>query len=193
MKIKRHEQKQQTKQKLLKTAYEEFSSKGLLATKTVDIARAASVSHGSLFAHFPSREALILAVIDEFGMQLGMQLQEIMKEGSVEAVLTAHFNVLKQWEPFYMQLIICGPHLPYEIRTAIVNIQAGIAFHLHKALSNQTIAMKAPLHLIMNTWLGLIHYYLANRDLFCPSRSVLDAKGEELIMFFIKLIQGDAK
>ncbi|MCE5294291.1 MAG: TetR/AcrR family transcriptional regulator [Chlamydiales bacterium] len=187
MKNSRHDQKVQTKEKLLKTAYQEFSRKGLLATKTADIALAAGVAHGSLFAHFATREALILAVIDDFGMHLGLKFQDVMKEGSVEAVLKAHLDVLQEWEPFYIQLVICGPHLPAEIRASIVNIQSGIAFHIQNALSNN--AFDAPLHLIVNTWLGLIHYYLANSDLFCPSGSILTAKGPELIQFFVKLVK----
>lgn len=184
----RQQQKQQTKEKVLKTAFEEFSSGGLMATKTLDIAKAAKISHGSIFAHFPTRESLILAVIDEFGMHLGIELKNKMKPGSLETVLTTHLSVLQMWEPFYTQLVICGPLLDQDLRTAIVNIQSGIAFYLEQALSSEEL--KVPLHFVLNTWLGLVHYYLANRELFSPNRSVLAAKGPELIQFFNKLIKG---
>lgn len=190
MKVKRQQQKVQTKEKLLKAAFERFSSDGLLATKTLDIAKSANISHGAIFAHFPTREALVLAVIDEFGMQLGIQFQLQMKQGTIEEVLTTHLDVLQQWEPFYRQLVICGPLLPEEIRASIVNIQSGIGFYLEKALSNQPFTIQTPLYLILNTWLGLIHYYLANRDLFSPNGSVLSTKGPELIQFFINLTKG---
>ncbi len=190
MKINRQEQKQQTKEKLLKTAFVKFSSGGLLTTKTLDIAKSANVSHGAVFAHFPSRDALLLAVIDEFGMQLGIQFQNQMKQGTIEEVLTTHLNVLRQWEPFYTQLVICTPHLPQYIRTSIVNIQSGIAYYLEKALENHIFTPQAPLYLIMNTWLALVHYYLCNRELFSPNGSVIEAKGPELIKFFINLING---
>lgn len=186
----RQQQKEQTRGKLLKTAYQEFSSGGFLTTKTLDIAKSANVSHGSIFVHFPTREALLLAVIHEFGMQLGTAFQKKMKEGSLEKVLTTHLTVLQEWEPFYTQLVICGPHLPVEIRAEIFNIQSGIAYYLEKALSNQKIAKEKPIHLIMNTWIGLVHHYLANRDLFSPNGSVLAAKGNELIKFFTHLIKG---
>ena len=188
----RQQQKEQTKERLLKTAFEEFSAGGLLATKTLDIARAANLSHGAIFVHFPTREALILAVIHEFGMQLGTEFQKSMTEGSFEAVLKTHLKVLQEWEPFYTQLVICGPHLPEEIRTEIFNIQSGIAYFMEKALANQKISKQAPLHLIMNTWIGLVHHYLANRDLFAPNGSVLAKKGKELIQFFTHLIKGQS-
>jgi hypothetical protein len=89
-------------------------------------------------------------------------------------VLTTHLKILQQWEPFYTQLVICAPHLSKDIRTVIVNIQAGMAFYIEKALINKNIVAKAPLHLILNTWLGLIHYYLCNKDLFSPNQSVME-------------------
>lgn len=187
----RQQQKEQTKEKLLKTAFEEFSSGGFLATKTLDIAKSAKVSHGSIFVHFPTREALLLAVIHEFGMQLGTEFQKKIKEGSLEKVLTTHLNVLQEWELFYTQLVICGPHLPDEIRAEIFNIQSGIAYYLEKALSHQKLAKDRPIHLIMNAWIGLVHHYLANRDLFSPNGSVIAAKGKELIKFFTHLVKGE--
>lgn len=186
----RKELKQQTRERLLKVAFEEFSKGGLLATKTLDIAESAKVSHGTLFSHFPTRDALLLAVIEEFGMQLGIQLENQMREGSVESVLTTHIAVLQEWEPFYYQLVICAPHLSENIRTAIFNIQSGIAYHIERVLSQQLTEIKVPLYLILNTWLGLVHHYLVNRDLFAPNRSVLATKGPELIQFFMNLIKG---
>lgn len=183
----RQQQKLQTKQKLLKVAFEEFSLNGLMATKTLDIAKSAHVSHGAVFAHFPTKEALVLAVIDEFGFQLGYQLQNRLQIGTLEAVLSTHLQVLEQWEPFYRQLVICGPHLPEQVRAVIFNIQSGVAYYLQKALSPDC---RVPLHLLVNCWFGLIHYYLANKDLFCPEGSLLKAKGKELIQFFITLVEG---
>ncbi len=183
----RQQQKLATKQKLLKTAFDEFSTHGLLATKTLDIAKSAQVSHGLVFAHFPTKEALVLAVIDEFGMQLGHKLEHEIKRGTLEAVLTCHVKVLAEWEPFYRQLVLCGPHLPENIRAAIFTIQSGVAYYLEQALM---ITPKMPLHMVINCWLGLLHYYLANKDLFCPNGSLLATKGPELIQFYTHLVDG---
>jgi len=187
----RQKQKEETKARVLQTALEEFSTGGLLATKTLDIAKAANLSHGTIFVHFPTREALMLAVIDEFGMHLGIELRNKIKPGNLESVLTTFISVLRLWEPFYTQLVICAPHLPEDIRTAIFNIQSGIAFYLEQALTKEGLPMQLPLHLVLNTWLGLVHYYLANRELFSPNGSVLSTKGPELIQFFTKLIKGE--
>ncbi len=45
-----------------------------------------------------------------------------------------------------------------------------------------------PMHLLFNTWIGLIHYYLFNRDLFSPDGSVMEKIGEELINHFMRLL-----
>ncbi len=186
----RIEQKLKTKERLLRSAFEVFSLGGLLTTKTLDIAKAANISHGAVFAHFPTKEALLNAVIDEFGLQLGSELQKEMRELTVEAVLKTHIRVLEKWEPFYRQLVICSPHLPESIRVMIINIQSGIAYYLQQAIAIEGIRLAVPLHILLNTWLGLLHYYLENRELFVTSGSLLAAKGQELTYFYLKIIKG---
>lgn len=63
-KTNRQLQKEQTKELLLKTAYEIFSERGIMNTRMSDIARAAGVSHGTIFVHFQTQEALIEEVIE---------------------------------------------------------------------------------------------------------------------------------
>ena len=186
----RKEQKLKTKERLLRSAFEAFSCGGILTTKTLDIAKAANISHGAVFAHFPTKEALLTAVIDEFGLQLGAQLQNEMQDLSIEAVLKTHIRVLEQWEPFYRQLIISAPHLPETIRVMISNIHSGIAYYLKQAVEQEGIRLAVPLHILVNTWLGLLHYYLENRALFVADGSLLAAKGQELCYFYLKIIKG---
>jgi len=45
------------------------------------------------------------------------------------------------------------------------------------------------LYLLFNTWLGLIHYYLLNGDLFAPRESVLARYKSVLIKCFVALIK----
>jgi AcrR family transcriptional regulator len=186
----RVEQKIKTKERLLRSAFELFSLGGLLATKTLDIAKAANISHGAVFAHFPTKEALLAAVIDEFGLQLGAELQKEMQELTLESVLKTHIRVLEKWEPFYRQLVIGAPHLPESLRVMVISIQSGVAYYLQQAIAQEGIRLAVPLHILLNTWLGLIHYYLENRELFVTSGSLLAAKGQELTYFFLKIIKG---
>jgi hypothetical protein len=45
-----------------------------------------------------------------------------------------------------------------------------------------------PLHLLFNTWIGLVNHYLVNRELFAPGASVIERRGAELLDHFMNLI-----
>jgi AcrR family transcriptional regulator len=189
----RKEQKERTREHLLKIAYQEFAARGILATKTLDIAQAAGVSHGTLFVHFPTRDALLLKVIEEFGLILGRHFQKLgAEQKGVKETLEAHIAVLKDYESFYAQLVIEGPLLPPIARYKIFLIQSGIGAYLEKGAQldlSQGNIRHLPLHLMLNTWLGLLHYYLTNRDLFAPEQSVLAVRGAELLTHFMNCIK----
>lgn len=184
--MKRSEQKEQSRELLLNKAYKEFADKGFLAVKTLDIAQAAGLSHGALFLHFPTREDLLITVIDEFGLRIGSQLQKLNKlKGSPKNILVAHLKMIEEYEPFYSRLVSEGPLLPSAARHRMILIQSGIAHHLEKMLTKKQNCV--PLYFIVNSWLGLIHYYLMNRDLFAPGKSVIKTCGEELLNHFINI------
>lgn len=189
----RQEQKEHTHQMLLQTAYSVFAQKGILAAKTVDIANAAGVSHGSLFSHFKTRDELLMCVIDAFGCRMGEEFRKLnARAGGVKDILEGHLAILREFECFYAQLVIEGPLLPKEIRNAIFLIQSGVAHYLEEAAKRdlkKKLIRPIPLPLLLNTWLGILHYYLANRDLFAPGGYVLKLRGKELLNHFIKLIQ----
>ena len=63
----RQEQKVVTRDRLVNAAMALFARKGIVSTTTADVAKAVRMSHGVLFLHFPTRDDLVIAVIDEFG------------------------------------------------------------------------------------------------------------------------------
>lgn len=180
--MKRAAQKQQTRNHLLTMAYSEFSQKGFLATKTLNIATAAGVSHGALFVHFPTKEELLEKVIDAFGLRLGIKLKELMTNGTTKEVLAAHLEAIEEYESFYTHLVIEGPLLPPSVRNRAFMIQSGVAHYLEKTIRDSL----TPIHFLLNSWLGLIHYYLINRDKFAPGGSVIATCGKDLLNHFAK-------
>lgn len=190
---KRQKQKMMTKIHLLETATKLFGEKGILATKTIDIAKAAMVSHGTVFSHFPTQEDLLNATIENFGMKLGTRLHELLDDNSSLAeILNAHITGLIEFEPFYTRLIIERRLLPSTAKDTYVMIQSIISFHIcsaaQKEIDEGTIKNQ-PVNLIFNTWLSLIHYYMSNSDLFSPDRSVLEQYGEQLLQHYLNLIR----
>jgi AcrR family transcriptional regulator len=196
---KRQAQKDQTRRQLIEVAFGQFARQGLAAARTSDIADAAGVSHGTVFAHFATRDDLLIAVIEEFGDRVTGRIHELAGSGgSVREVLQAHLNGLMEVEPFYCRLVTERPLLPPDAQNALVSIQSAIAIHLYQAvereISGGTIR-NIPLHLLFNTWIGLIHYYLSNADLFAPGASVLQRYGPELLEHYLNLInlQGEIR
>ncbi len=191
---KRQLQKQQTREHLLQVALVVFAEKGLLMTRTVDVANAAGVSHGSVFAHFPKREDLVVAVIEAFGRKVGVRTRELMDKGaSLKHVLEAHLKVISEFEGFYRRLVIEAPLLPDEARATMTAFNSAVSHHLstvaEKAATKKKIR-RIPTHLLFNTWLGLVNHYLVNADLFAPSGSVIKKCGKELVEHYILLLKG---
>ena len=174
---KRQEQKRLTRKHLIEIAIKQFGENGITTTRTADIAKVASVSHGTIFAHFSTQEELLISVIDEFGNRITQRLHELVNtNSSLFEILEAHIKGLIEFEPFYTRLIIERRLLPESVRNTYIMIQSTISFHIsiaaEKEMEQGTIR-KMPIHLIYNTWIGLIHYYITNGDLFSPNGSVL--------------------
>ena len=191
MKTKRQIQKEATRELILDTAYQVYADEGFGAT-TNKIAKAANVSHGTVFVHFPTVEDLIICLLERFGSEINEQLHILSeKDESLETFLAAHINVLICYEDFYKRLISEINSLPQEAKYVFINIQSVVSFHLNQMIERdqeKKAIKEIPMHIIFNSWLGLIHYYLTNNYLFTAG-SVLTEHKDELILNYMKLIK----
>ena len=189
----RQKQKNQTKKHLIDVALEQFAKDGLTTARTSDIASAAKVSHGTLFVHFPTREILLDEVIEEFGMRITKRLHELVSSDcSMKELLEAHLKGISEYEAFYTRLISEGHLLQGRARNSLIMIQSAISFHIAQAVEHEMETCKIrkmPVDLLFNTWIGLIHYYLVNGDLFAPDESVIKVHGNRLVEHFVNLIK----
>ncbi|WP_010244388.1 TetR/AcrR family transcriptional regulator [Acetivibrio cellulolyticus] len=192
IKSQRQQQKENTKQLIIDVALNQFAKEGLTTARTSDIAIAAKVSHGTIFVHFPTREILLDAVIEEFGMRITKRLHELVSENcGIKEVLEAHVKGLSEHEGFYTRLASEGRLLNESSRNSLIMIQSAISFHISQVADREMEAGKIrsmPVALLFNTWIGLVHHYLVNSDLFTPEGSVLESYGKQLIDHFINLI-----
>ncbi len=190
---KRNVQKELTRKKLIEVAIKLFGNNGILNTKTIDISKEAGVSHGTVFSHFKTQEELLDTVIEEVGNRIVSKLQELIDvKGSLEEILKAHINGLMEFEKFYTRLIIERRLLSESASNIYIIIQSSISFHIGEVLKKEIDKGKiidTPIHLLFNSWVGLIHYYLTNGDLFTNEESVLKNYGEDLIKHYINLIK----
>lgn len=192
MNSKRQLQKEKTRELLINHAIHCFAKDGLLNTKTSDIAEAAGVAHGTIFVHFPTRDDLVASAIHHFGQKITRRIHELANEKhTVREGLEAHLQGLVEFEEFYTKLAFEGHLLPDSAHNALVMIQSAISFHLIQAAESEMNAgtiRRMPSYLFFNTWIGLIHYYLANKKWFAPDGSVLQRYGQELLEHFLFLV-----
>jgi AcrR family transcriptional regulator len=64
---KREQQAQQRRNQLIDAALTLFAEHGIEATRVSDIAQAAGVAQGLLYHYFPSKDALLAAIIERYG------------------------------------------------------------------------------------------------------------------------------
>lgn len=192
-KITRKEQKEKTRAGLVGQAETLFALNGISSTTTADIAKALKVSHGTLFVHFPTRDDLIKAVVDEFGEKLSAALgARCSSDLKLRDLLKAHVSVLAEYEDFYMRLVSESQTLPPHIRSIFYSMNASLSYRFYRAakvdMDKGVIKKMTQIH-FFNTWMGLIHYYILNRDLFSEKTPILIEVGEDLLRHFFHLIK----
>lgn len=72
---------QRTRGEILKAAIELFARRGILATTMGELARAIKMTPGALYWHFPTKEDLLLAAIDELHQVFLNEFTELITEG----------------------------------------------------------------------------------------------------------------
>ena len=189
---KRKLQKVQTRERIIAAALKVYSEQGFSSPTTV-IADEAQVSHGSIFVHFPTVESLFLCLLNDFSQDINRELHSLSEYGNdITKLLEMHIDILIKHEGFYKRLTKEAVYLPEEAKNTFINIQSTVSIHFLQALEQEISAGKIkpiPFHMIFNTWLGLIHYYLLNGELFAPRESVLTCYKNALIECFMTLIK----
>src|ERR1700719_422707 len=191
--VTRQEQKVVTRDRLVNAAMALFARKGIVNTTTADVAKAGRMSHGVLFLHFPTRDDLVIAVIDEFGRRLAAEFRQAFERDlGLRAVLQSHLRVLAELEPFYARLVTEALMLPPKVRSTLMLLHAAVSYELFQALERERKAGRArkiDRPLLFNTWIVLVHHYLVNRDLFATGNSVIAEHGAILVNHFMALVK----
>jgi AcrR family transcriptional regulator len=189
---KRRLQKAETRERIIAAAIKVYSEYGSSAP-TIAVAREAQVSHGSIFVHFPDVENLLVCLLNIFSQDLNDELHSLSESGNdIAKLLNMHINVLARHEHFYTRLVKEAVYLPEEAKNTFIAIQSTVSIHFLQVLEPEIKAGKiknVPFHMLFNTWLGLVHYYLLNGDLFAPGASVLKRHKNALINCYMALIK----
>jgi len=189
---KRKQQKAQTRDRIIAAAIKVYSERGFSAPTTI-IADEAQVSHGSIFVHFPTVESLLLCLLDGFSKDISSEIHSLSGyENDIKKLLEIHIDTLIKHEDFYKRLVTEAVYLPEEAKNTFIAIQSTLSIHFLEVLETEISKgeiKSIPFHMLFNTWLGLVHYYLLNGDLFAPGESVLTQYKGTLIECFLSLIK----
>jgi AcrR family transcriptional regulator len=185
----RDRQRMETRQRVLVAACREFGRAGFSSVSTQDIAREAGVSHGSVFAHFKTREALVAAAVEEAVVEAANLMRHELKVATrTHDVLHAHLRALAEHEGLHANIIAERRALSAEVQARLIEVNSGVASYLLDSLERGGAPLRVQPHVASNTWLALVHYYLMNRDLFAPGRSVLKERADELVRNYLAMI-----
>lgn len=190
--ISREEQKKQTEILIIQASIKVFSKNGIFATKTLEIAKEAGLSHGALFVHFPTKQELVIGVIREIERRVLDKLSEILRpDMTLRELLFGYLDVVEEYEVIYSRLVTESFLFPEEVRNTLLIVNSGLTYYMYKIVVRDVSTGKSkdiPHALFFNTWISLIYYYLAHRDLFAPRKSVIREKRNELVEHFLSLI-----
>ena len=189
---KRKEAKQRTRKQLVDVAKGLFIRNGFLQTTTKQIAAQAGVAHGTLFFHFPTKESLILEIIDREGLYITDQLHQLLHDTSeIEVLLERYLTFLAGEEDFYATIAREMPYYPEKLQQRLLFREVGIRSYFLTALNRgvaeghyQDLDIPAALTFLF----GTIKYLLSHRELLVGKQSVIAHKKALLINTFLRII-----
>lgn len=180
----RSRQREATRRHLIQAGLRVVAVQGFAGATTAAIARETCKAHGTVFVHFPTRDALVAELVAEVGRTMSDDLaRHSGDDPSIAAVLDAHLAALAAHEALYARLIAEASTLPSAARAQVFALQSGIAFRLRgaweRARANGAVRNLDPA-VLANIWISLTNHYLMNRDLFAPGGSVITQCGAAL-------------
>ncbi len=94
-----------TKERILDSALDIFSNKGYYETRLDEVAQASETSKGSIYFHFPNKERLFLALVDQFADLLERRLIAAIEEEErgIERVRAALLACLETFAKYRRQ------------------------------------------------------------------------------------------
>ncbi len=154
-----------TRDKILQAALDVFAEKGYHRALVDDIVRASRTSKGAVYHHFPNKEALFLALVDEFSERLAVAVAESIAGahgalGKVQAALTAGLETFARHRELARILLLESVSLGSAYLAKRVEVRerfaALVQAHLDQAVAEGSIP---PLDTRVATlaWLGALN------------------------------------
>jgi AcrR family transcriptional regulator len=184
-------QREETRRQLVRAGLRVVASSGFAGASTAAIAKETGKAHGTVFLHFPRREALVSELVAEVGRTISSRLAALDSAAPTLAeVMDAHLKALQENEALYARMLCEASSLPLSARAQIFALQSGVAWRLRAAYARakkREVRGIDPVALV-NVWISLTNHYLMNRDLFAPGASVISKRGTEIKKQVLELV-----
>lgn len=154
-----------TRDKILQAAREVFAEKGYHRALVDDIVRASQTSKGAVYHHFPNKEALFLALVDEFAGRLAEAVASAIGRahgalGKVEAAVTAGLETFSRHRDLARILLLesvsLGPAYQSKRQEVHGRFAALIQAHLDEAAAEGSIP-PVDTRVATLAWLGALN------------------------------------
>jgi AcrR family transcriptional regulator len=154
-----------TRDKILQAAREVFAEKGYHRALVDDIVRASQTSKGAVYHHFPNKEALFLALVDEFAGRLAEAVASAIGRahgalGKVEAAVTAGLETFARHRDLARILLLesvsLGPAYQSKRQEVHGRFAALIQVHLDEAAAEGSIP-PVDTRVATLAWLGALN------------------------------------
>ncbi len=154
-----------TRDRILDAAMNIFSAKGFHDTKLDEIVSEASISKGSIYFHFPNKEKLFIALVDQFADSIERRAREaIDDEGQgiarVQAALEAVLETFSKYRVPAKLLLVqaVGLGTVFERKRMEVTDRFALLIqtYLDEAVADGAIA-PVNTHIVAHAWMGAIY------------------------------------
>jgi len=190
---KRQLQKQFTREKIIGAAKQIFIEKGIINTATSQIAEAAGIAHGTLFLHFPSKDSLVIELLDVELAKFSDNIKQLIIETTdIETILEQYLNLIQSEEGFFSSLARELPNYKDELRRKILFRESLIREHFHQVIENgikENIYAKVDIPSTLTFLFGTINYYLSLKTSFVQEESVISKFHKQIIDVFMKILR----
>lgn len=154
-----------TRDRILQAAREVFAEKGYHRALVDDIVRASQTSKGAVYHHFPNKEALFLALVDEFAERLAEAVAAAIGRahgalGKVEAAVTAGLETFARHQDLARILLLesvsLGPAYQSKRQEVHGRFAALIQAHIDEAVAEGSIP-PVDTRVATLAWLGALN------------------------------------
>lgn len=188
--------KQDTKGKILEAALKVFADKGYHSASVEDIVSASNTSKGGFYFHFPSKQELFLALLEEMGGILVEKIKEATLKGNdskakaklaLEKGLHIFFKYKRLAKFLLIEAFVSGKDFEKKRREIYQSLEEIIKSVLDEAKKNGEIEESIDTEMVSTLWIGAINQ-LVIKSLTSQERLDLTRETEKIGRYLFQMV-----